>query len=274
MDKNKSSKIWNLIVDEIPRPGSWNMAVDEYLFQTLSDKEPQTILRFYGWKKPTVSIGYSQPIDQTVNMSFCHERNIDIVRRMTGGKLVFHDDEVTYSVCSSDITSFTSTLDGSYRKISKALICGLKKMGLDPQLACSAPENYARNHLLCFSHPAQNEIEITGKKIVGSAQKRTGILFIQHGSIPLESHEEVLREVFFSHSQSMKINIISLSQALGKKVNFQWVVDMLILGFKESFKVVFQKRHFSSKETDKIRRIQTEKYACPSWTISKKDSLI
>ena len=42
-------KEWDLIIDDVPLEGSWNMALDEYLFQSLTDK-PKTILRFYSWK--------------------------------------------------------------------------------------------------------------------------------------------------------------------------------------------------------------------------------
>ena len=99
-------KDWHLIIDRTPQKGSWNMAVDDYLFQSLGE-EALTYLRFYQWDKPTVSIGRSQKAEKVVNLDFCRRNGIDIVRRITGGKLVLHHKEVTYTVCSSDTEIFS-----------------------------------------------------------------------------------------------------------------------------------------------------------------------
>ena len=246
------------------------MAIDEFLFHSLPEKEPQTTVRFYEWDKPTVSIGVSQEIDRVVNVQACREQGIDIVRRMTGGKLVLHADEVTYSVCSSDTSAFTANLDGSYKRISEALVCGLKEMGLTPQLAGSTSEGYARSHLPCFSQLARNEIEIESKKITGSAQKRKGIHFIQHGSIPLKNQGELLKKVSISSHPSHEIQAISLDQALKKDISFTWVVEKLILGFKRYFFIDFKNDNLSEQEKRIILSIQKEKFENPLWTLSSK----
>jgi len=194
--KKNNVKEWKLIVDKKPLIGSLNMAVDDFLFRSLSG-EPQTYLRFYGWERPTVSLGYSQDIRKVVDVEYCQKQGIDIVRRMTGGKLVLHHKEVTYSLCSSDKETFTSTLADSYRLISQALMRGFEKMGLKSYLADAPPNSYVRGNLPCFSFPARDEIEVEGKKLVGSAQKRAGSKFIQHGSIPLEEDEGFLAHVSF-----------------------------------------------------------------------------
>jgi lipoate-protein ligase A len=214
-------KGWKLIVDKKPLVGSLNMAVDDFLFRSLSS-EPQTYLRFYRWERPTVSLGYSQGIQKVVDVEYCQKKGIDVVRRMTGGKLVLHHREVTYSLCSSDKETFTATLADSYRLISLGLIRGLAKIGLKSYLADSPPNSYARGNLPCFSYPARNEIEIEGKKIVGSAQKRAGSKFIQHGSIPLEEDKGFLAPVSFLKKEDNKGRMISVSEALGKKVSFDW----------------------------------------------------
>ncbi|MGB6338672.1 MAG: hypothetical protein WBF32_02770, partial [Candidatus Aminicenantaceae bacterium] len=99
-------KEWDLIIDDTLFDGSWNMAVDEYLYQSLTE-EAHTIVRFYAWKNPTVSLGYSQKVLEVADVEFCKKHGIDIVRRMTGGKLVLHHKEVTYSLASSDTEVFT-----------------------------------------------------------------------------------------------------------------------------------------------------------------------
>ena len=256
---------WKLILDKKPLPGSWNMAVDDFLFRSLSD-EPQTYLRFYRWERPTASLGYSQDIQKAVDIDYCKQNGIDVVRRMTGGKLVLHHKEVTYSLCSSDGATFTSTLADSYRLISEALMRGFEKMGLSPCLADAPPDSYVRGHLPCFSFPARDEIEIDGKKIVGSAQKRTGAKFIQHGSIPLEEDEGLLKSVSALEKNQSKVSMSSLSQALGKTVTFDWTVERLLSGMSEFFRIGLRPKVFNAEEKKLIAQILYERYARDTWT--------
>lgn len=241
------------------------MAADEYLFQSLGNK-PSTYLRFYQWERPTVSIGYSQKVTQIVDMDKCREMEIDVVRRITGGKLVLHYQEVTYSLCSSDSGLFTSKLMDSYRLISEALMQGLEKMGIKCRLAANTPSSYARGRLPCFSHPAQNEIEIDGRKIIGSAQKRTGDRFIQHGSIPLIKDESILKSISTLSVQEFRMNMTSLSDTLGREVDFDGVVEHLQSGISEYFNIYLNPKLFTEEEKEAIRKIQVEKYDNPVWT--------
>ena len=241
------------------------MAVDDYLFQCLGN-EPTTYLRFYQWERPTASLGYSQEVGQIIDLDKCRTMGIDIVRRITGGKLVLHYQEVTYSISSSDSELFTSKLMDSYRLISEALIQGLEKLGIRCSLATSTPSSYARGPLPCFSHPAQNEIEMDGKKIIGSAQKRTGERFIQHGSIPLKKDEGLLRSISKLSREVFRMNMTSLSDTLGREVDFDWVVEHLQSGICEYFNIRLNPKSFSEEEKEAIRKIQAERYGNPAWT--------
>ncbi len=143
-------------------------------------------------------------------------------------------------------------------------------MGLKPYLADSPPDSYAKGNLPCFSYPARNEIEVLGKKIVGSAQKRVGPRFIQHGSIPLEEDGGLLQSISFLDGKDSEIRLISLSQALGTEVSFDWTVKRLQEGFAEFFGVVLKPKLFSEKEIEAIRKIQEEKYENKAWTFLRK----
>jgi len=259
-------KEWKLIVDKTPAKGPWNMAVDDYLFQSI-EKEAQTYLRFYRWMSPTVSLGYSQKITEAVDVDYCLKNGIDIVRRITGGKLVLHHREVTYSICSSDKGTFTPKLIDSYRLISEALMRGLEIMGLRPCLSENSPPiTYVRGSLPCFSYPAQNEIEVDGKKIIGSAQKRVGSRFIQHGSIPLEENDEVLESISLLEEVGESIRMISISTALGRKVGFNWAVNHLASGISDYFGVMLKQKSFNKEERQAISDIQKERYKNSDWT--------
>jgi len=262
-------KEWSLIIDPVPCAGSWNMAVDEHLFGSLGGGG-ETVVRFYRWARPTVSLGYSQSVDRAVDLEFCGNNGIDVVRRMTGGKLVLHDREITYSVSSTDASVFSSTLSSSYRLISEALVRGLQRMGLPAALAGPAPEAYRRGVMPCFSYPARDEIEINGRKVVGSAQKRVGSRFLQHGSIPLDADpDREHRVASVCRADPANVRIISLSEALGHPVTFEWAVRRLVDALAESFGVRLSPKLLSGKDVEEVRRIERERYGNPEWTIAR-----
>ena len=257
-------KSWRLLIDREPGRGSWNMAVDDYLFQSL-ERESGTCLRFYSWIRPTVSLGYSQDPARVLDVEGCRSRGIDVVRRITGGKLVLHDREVTYALCSDDTELFSDNLTESYRRISQGLMRGLECMGLDPRLAGSPPSAYARSDLPCFSYPARDEIEVRARKIVGSAQKRKGPCFLQHGSIPLLPDDGKLRRILPQQEQRERIRSISLSEALGRTIDFFGAVTQLSRGLAEFFGVTLQPWNLSPPIRREITRLEKRRHADPEW---------
>jgi lipoate-protein ligase A len=262
---------WSLFIDLTPHPGAFNMAVDEYLLRRL-EKVPRTAVRFYRWERPTVSLGYSQCIEEVLDLEYCRQNGIDVVRRITGGKLVLHWREITYSIVSSDTVAFSPTLAESYKRISGALILGLEKMGLRARLAGPPPSSYSRGNMPCFAYPARDEIEIDGRKIVGSAQKRVGRRFLQHGSIPLQGDEEILDRVSLSQESGSEAKMISVSEALGKAADAEWVVELIAAGLAEYFNIRFEPLVFDPADEQVIERIQEERYTNEAWTVGHPDA--
>jgi lipoate-protein ligase A len=258
-------KTMQLIVEPEPLRGSWNMSVDERLFR-LAESSRRTFLRFYRWERPTASLGYSQESSRVIDLDFCRTHGVDIVRRMTGGKLVLHDREVTYSVASADAGLFTETLRDSYRLISQALLKGLERLGVSARLAETSPPAYIRGTMPCFAFPARDEIEIGGRKIVGSAQKRTGPLFLQHGSIPLEKDEALLAAVSHPGESPESLGMTSLSEALGRPIDFDAAVGPLVQGFADFFGVAFERFTLTAADREAVRALEASKYASDDWT--------
>lgn len=261
-------KSWDLLIDSVPRRGAANMAVDEYLFAGLT-KKPRTTVRFYSWERPTVSLGYTEPVDKVLDLDYCRRSGIDVVRRMTGGKLVLHWREITYSVASSDTSVFSSTLAGSYRLISGGLICGLEKMGLKARLAGPPPASYTRGNMPCFAYPARDEIEIDGRKIVGSAQKRMAGRFLQHGSIPLQEDEGILLHISLAQAEDSGLRRTSVSEALGREVERDWAVGCLVEGLAEHFSIRFKPLILGPEAEEEIRRILEDRYEDDKWTMGR-----
>ncbi|MFH1709828.1 MAG: lipoate--protein ligase family protein [bacterium] len=162
--------------------GKYNMEYDLFLFNNFEEGTVSPTLRIYGWKTPCISLGHAQDPEKELNIANCRKNGIEIVKRPTGGGIVFHNEhEVTYSlICGKDETKLPEGLVGSYKFISNIVIKALRKFGLNAELSDTRHSEQAR---LCFSFPASYEITLEGSKIVGSAQKRGKKALLQQGSI-------------------------------------------------------------------------------------------
>lgn len=184
MSAHASISVARLIIDE-PASGPWNMAVDAAILQSLQPDDPPT-LRFYRWSRPTLSLGYFQSLSERARHP--ESKSIDVVRRATGGGAIVHDREWTYSLsmaASSRTVGASAWLyQAIHRCISEALaaesipVC---RYGLAP-----APANGVDSEpFLCFQRRTTEDLVISGYKILGSAQRRSAVGLLQHGSLLL-----------------------------------------------------------------------------------------
>jgi lipoate-protein ligase A len=243
---------WRLIWDGF-NDGFYNMAVDEAIASAVEKGISPPTLRFYGWKSPTLSIGYSQKIDKKIDIAYCKKNGIDIVLRPTGGRAVLHDKEVTYSIISPrDNQLFPDNISGTYKAISEALAKGLSFLGIDAisvnlSSAFRIPHSAFQNPF-CFATTFQYEIVVNGKKLIGSAQRRFKKSFLQHGSIPLENyHERLALCLSFGEENKSKRFItmlnkksISLNELNGRVYSYDEVLSAIIKGFENIFKISFE----------------------------------
>lgn len=233
---------WRWIVD-LPRSGSQSMEMDETLLHWV-EKSPQaeTILRFYQWREPTVSLGKHQKAEESAQLVYCRLHAIPIVRRPTGGRAVFHADELTYALISNDTHHFPlESISGTYLKIARALRKGLEHLGIAVELAGRSREpamgRPAPSQEPCFVSPSRYELVSHGCKITGSAQRRLKRSFLQHGSIPLEIDYEVMAAALGAAEHCLRGTAISVSQAAGREVSFSNLCEALHTGFEEVFRV-------------------------------------
>jgi lipoate-protein ligase A len=164
-----------------------NMAIDEAIFQETIKTQKHPTIRFYGSHPAAVSIGYFQDARKEVNIEKCHWAGVDVARRITGGKAVFHFNEITYSVVAGDQEEiFPSDISGTYKVISKCLARSLNYSGIKAVLAEGGRAGVGEElQSCCFSVPSKNELLVEGRKICGSAQVRRRGGFLQHGSLLL-----------------------------------------------------------------------------------------
>ncbi len=181
------------------------MAVDAAILRAVEAGEAPPTLRIYGWEPWCVTLGHFQSPERELDLAALKARGWDFVMRPTGGRAVLHAGEITYSVIARrDEAPWCTTLGLSYDRIGAAWAAALDGFGLDMVRGGGVGAN---NHLPlqskspsqpappCFVSTSRAELAFAGRKVVGSAQRRTRDAFVQHGSIPLTPDHERLVEV-------------------------------------------------------------------------------
>ena len=159
--------------DREPRFAAFNMAVDEALLENASTPT----LRFYRWQRPALSFGYFGAYADVAGQR--EER--DIVRRWTGGGVVPHGDDLTYSVIIPVAHPFfdRSSL-AIYSDLHRAIRDALQSSGIDAILATSASPKVSEN---CFANAVRADVILKGRKIAGAAHRRSRAGLLHQGSI-------------------------------------------------------------------------------------------
>ena len=173
------------IIDSPALPGDFNMACD-YVLSRMCALGSDAILRLYTWKRPTISLGFHQKTGE-IDLDKCAEDNVDVVRRPTGGRAILHWGEITYCfICPVDPADGKQLLKEVYAKVHRGLLEALSRAGNDVKFASAGRKPLPHNPL-CFASAAGTELELDGKKVVGSAQRLMDSAILQHGSILLTS---------------------------------------------------------------------------------------
>ena len=138
------------LIHDGPGQGAWNMAVDEALME--SGRRGEVTVRFYEWEPGCLSFGRNQTAAGQYDAAEARERGIDVVRRPTGGRAVYHCKELTYSV-SAPVDAWGSLRD-AYCRINHALAAGLQSLGTPVVCAGSGPATTPRpTARACFRDP-------------------------------------------------------------------------------------------------------------------------
>lgn len=256
---------WYFIEDKKPLSPSLNMAIDEHLFN-VCHRERSGFFRIYSWRKPSFSIGVSQKVSKSVDLDYINRNKFGFVRRITGGKTVLHNDEITYSVISSEEKFFKDNdLYKSYSLIADIILSTLHRSAIKAELSEGSGSLLSKSNNPCFSFPTTNEIEVGGKKIVGSAQKRDKIALLQHGSIPISMNYSIYSggTGFSERAIMQNMTTISDESSISRGV--------LIKNFKKSFEEFigrsFENYEFPEKERQEIEYLR-KKYESEKWNLS------
>jgi len=159
--------------DADPSSAAVNMAIDEALLEFSSVPS----VRFYQWQRPSLSFGYFGRFSDV--SEFRGER--DLVRRWTGGGIVLHGQDLTYSIILP--AQNRAELPDSkiiYRDVHRALRKALVASGIPASLTgVASPLGSAS----CFATPVAADVMLDGHKIAGAAHRRSKLGLLHQGSI-------------------------------------------------------------------------------------------
>jgi lipoate-protein ligase A len=252
-----------------PLDGAANMALDEALLLSRLRKAGPPTLRFFGWHPPTISLGYGQRLDGSIDVDEAARMGIGLVRRPTGGSAILHegpDLELTYSVVGAE-PDFPGADDllATYRWIGAALASGLRTLGAPVEMVPVRPSPAEAMPAFCFARTASYELEAGGLKLVGSAQRRQGAGFLQHGAVMLGAEPQRLRRLFPAELDPLA-GMTTLDRVLGRRPSFSETAEALARGFREAHGIELHPGGLDPEEQDLANVLVREKYATPRWT--------
>ncbi|RLG70141.1 MAG: lipoate--protein ligase family protein [Methanobacteriota archaeon] len=248
--------VWRLLVTGWNH-ASLNMAIDESILQTCAERKAPNTIRFYQWRPEAVSIGYFQSLEREVDLEFCREHGIDVVRRITGGGAVFHGSgEVTYSLIALEGTpGIPRNILRSYEVICQGLVEGLKMVGLQ-----------------AVFNPV-NDVLVNGRKISGSAQTRRWGAVLQHGTVLLDFEpskmfsalrvtDEKIRDKMIRKAEE---RVTTIKKETGKKLTSEDVIEKLVEGFEKALDITLEPGGLTPLEKARAAELEKTKYGSKAW---------
>ena len=177
------------------KTGAVNMQIDsDLLDNAIREKLEEPIFRLYAWEPACISLGRNQK-DDFLDYEFLKSKNIDVVKRLTGGRALLHDNEITYSyICPISALKNGANVTESYKEICQFLIDKFKKLGIELTLGGEKGVHTKFDYCMLISTGA--DLCYEGKKFIGSAQCRKEGYILQHGSILYDYDRELLEEIF------------------------------------------------------------------------------
>ncbi|MEM1060510.1 MAG: biotin/lipoate A/B protein ligase family protein [Verrucomicrobiota bacterium] len=216
---------WRLLLEAEASPAA-NMAVDEALLRAMRSRG-RPVLRIYGWDRPCQSLGYFQPAAEAIP-------DLPFVRRYTGGGLVDHREDLTYTVVLPRAHPLLGvSMAESYAAMHEGVAEALTLIGLDAELAAQAD---ATDSSACFQKAVCYDVTVHGRKVAGAAQRRTREGLLHQGSVllPDPGQRPDLRKV--------------LPEAMA-----------------EALRIEFSRDEITPEEAERAAKFERERYATEAW---------
>ncbi|MDP2077768.1 MAG: lipoate--protein ligase family protein [Sulfuricurvum sp.] len=251
---------WRLI-DSGSETAQSNMAIDEALLNCYKEGD-MPIMRLYGWED-SLSFGRFSTLSKSLNTHKVQSENIPCVRRMSGGGILLHGGDLSYTlIIPRDWLKGTGVKE-SYHYLCGFLISLYKKMGYQAHFARDLKLDEIPSEI-CLAGLEAYDIVIKGKKIGGNAQRYTRHTLFQHGSIPMRINEVFFNELF---SGDAGLDKMATLQQLGTPILYEDLSLLVQEAFCETFEVKLVPDTLSESEQRHAKQLQAEKYSQERWNL-------
>ncbi|MEN8148773.1 MAG: biotin/lipoate A/B protein ligase family protein [Planctomycetota bacterium] len=231
-----------------------NMALDEALIR-VDDARPT--LRTYTWKPWTISLGYFQTVTHERVEAF-RGRGLGVVRRPTGGGAIYHADELTYAfVAPAGTPDVPDDAVGAYDLVHGAIRRALHRVGTDSTVRGDdllVSDTGVPDEFWCFYKSSEFDLVAGARKLVGSAQRRTGRGFLMHGSIPVSPNELT-------------------PEAADAGTTVDTLADLLAEELAEGLGARLAPGEMTDAELAAARDLERKRYASDRWTYRRSSSV-
>lgn len=245
---------WRLVDSGlVPPPES--VALDEAMLEAHIQGLVPDSLHFYRRSTPTISVGYFQRIEESVDLEECRRRGIAIVRRKSGGSSIYTDQgQLIYGLVLHEQEVSKDRAD-TFKVICSALAAALSSLGADAR------------------YRPMNDIEVSGKKVSGNAQLRRKGSVLVHGTVivgtDLAAMDSVLKIKSSDSLGAAKPSdrVVSLSTLLGEKVSVESVKEMIVKHLENAFGVVIGPGQLTEWERVRAAQLVEERYSRDEWNL-------
>jgi len=254
-------EVWRLLPLETHN-AYMNMAIDEAILHARIKGLVPNTLRLYRWRPLAVSVGRFQKVEDQVFVENCNKFGVDIVRRITGGGTVYHDEkgEITYSAVARKAELGTEDVALVYKKICSGLIEAAGILGVEARFSPGSLRQCPN-------------ITVNNKKISGSAQSHKEGVVLQHGTLLVDADLNKMfsfLKVPWAKSTSEVVcvaerKITSLKNELKRDLSLQEVCAALVEGFRKALNVEFAEGKLTSYEVALSQKLCSEKFSRHEW---------
>ncbi|MGD0056983.1 MAG: biotin/lipoate A/B protein ligase family protein [Methanomassiliicoccales archaeon] len=242
--------LWRLIDTDLAPP-AYTSAADEAIVIARQKNIAPNTLHLYRRDRPTVSLGYFENVQESVNLEVAKERGVQLVRRMSGGSAIFTDpNQMIYSVVLEK-EMVPESPNETFPIVCEGIIKALNVFGLEAEFK------------------PINDVLVKGKKISGSAQTRKWDVVLQHGTIIVDADFTLMFRVLRTKKKKVKIQegMTSLAKELGRVPSMDEVKAAIVKGFSQQFNVEIVKGVLTNFERNTIDRLIEEKYGKEEYTL-------
>lgn len=236
-----------------------NMSIDEAILLSHTERKSPPTIRFYGWDKPSISLGYFQDPERGLDLQRIRACGIQLVRRLTGGRAVLHGHDLTFSIVvgSEALPAANRSIRGSHAWLMQGIVGGLRALGLNAQLGRDESGS-ARRSADCFANIAPCDVIVGERKVAGSAQVRRGGIILEQGSIPLREPPVALKDVLGTlYTEAQEPN----------ELDRESLANAIIGSFADKCGLLFHEASLLPVEITTASSLSATWYENPQWTL-------